>query len=275
MRKVPVTRPKACHADDFAQGVARRSAAATCPAKSKIAERSLAGGLLPARAPPPRRAPLACRAASASMSKSSISSWNIRCQFSSAPSRRNTLPSPIAERSISTNSRGGRTPPVRLQAGMHLLRHLAAVLRIVGLLDAANAGPATAARRGTAPTGSAPPSSPAKIDEAPAFVGVVRLVVVTVAHRLVEVDHAAHEFRPRRRGSRRNRAGSAVIRRAPGNCPDAGRRGSRRSGRAARTRRGTAPRRCGCAPPGGGCSRKPLGSGRPSSQVMVSSRRVE
>ena len=55
----------------------------------------------------------ACRSASFASSKPSINAWNRSCQFCFAPSRTKTDPSPIAARSISGNSRGTRTPPVR------------------------------------------------------------------------------------------------------------------------------------------------------------------
>src|SRR5437016_2037899 len=53
------------------------------------------------------------RAASAASSKSSINSWNNRYQLISAFRCRKTEPSPIAARSMNTNSRGGRMPPSR------------------------------------------------------------------------------------------------------------------------------------------------------------------
>ena len=60
---------------------------------------------------PARSSACACRAAIAASSNPSISSAYSFDQFSCARSRRKTPPSPIALRSISTNSRGGVTPP--------------------------------------------------------------------------------------------------------------------------------------------------------------------
>src|SRR5271169_599232 len=62
----------------------------------------------------PAAASAACwRAASAASSKSSISSWKSWYQLITALRCMNTEPSPIAARSIKTNSRGGLIPPRR------------------------------------------------------------------------------------------------------------------------------------------------------------------
>ena len=53
----------------------------------------------------------------------------------SARNRRKTLPRPIAARSISGNSRGMLTPPVRFSPSMHLGGNLAAIGQVVRELD--------------------------------------------------------------------------------------------------------------------------------------------
>src|SRR6266851_5050097 len=53
------------------------------------------------------------RSASTASSKSSISSWNSRCQLTLACRWRNTEPRPIAARSMKTKARGGAIPPSR------------------------------------------------------------------------------------------------------------------------------------------------------------------
>ncbi len=78
---------------------------------------------------------------------------------------------------------------------MHLLGDHTAVLRIVGLLDAARPVLQQRLIEELRPLVQHRRLLAREIDEAPAFVSLVRLVVVTIAHRLVEVDHAADELR--------------------------------------------------------------------------------
>ena len=107
------------------------------------------------RAPWPRRARFRLARGQRSTSKSSISSWNSRCQLISALRCMNTEPRPIAARSMNTNSRGGLHAAEAAQLAMHLLGDVAAVDAGLGLLDAARAVLQQRRIDESAPSGSA------------------------------------------------------------------------------------------------------------------------
>ena len=136
-----------------------------------------------------------------------------------------------------------------LQSRMHAFGDLAAELRIVGLLDAAHAVLAQRLIQEARPQVQRRHLLVRQIGEAPGRVGVMRLRIVVVAHRLEQVDHAAHELRAEHADGAEIQQIDRARPAAPGNCRDADRHGSRRSDRTAHTRRGTAPRRCDCALP--------------------------
>ena len=79
-----------------------------------------------------------------------MNSW---CQLTSAWRCMNTEPRPIAARSISTNSRGGVTPPISRSRRWTLNATLAAVGAGVGLLDQPRPVLHQAAHRRTRPRG--------------------------------------------------------------------------------------------------------------------------